>query len=334
MNLTTDPWIPVVGDNGESQMVGLVEAFEHGEQIRDLAVRPHERIALMRLLICIAQAALDGPADRKEWLACQATITRRAVDCLQRCRAAFELLGNGPRFLQVKGDGKPGRMELDKLSFIDAEAPTLFDHDVRPGREHTLQWAALSLVSYQSFAAGGTVGGSFEQGGRILPQKGKNGPCRDGSAFHTFIRRENLVATIHSNLVNRETIGRFKSLTWGVPVWELGAIRLAELKSRPDITRSYLGRLAPISRAVWLADDGITASTANGLDYPNFEEGIRESTTAVRRGKDNNGRETLSLVTAADGESIRRPWRELHALTIKRTHDDGVGGSHSDPHEY
>ena len=63
MNLTTDSWIPVVWNVGKPGTVSLREAFERGHEIQDLAVRPHERIALMRLLICIAQAALDGPAD-------------------------------------------------------------------------------------------------------------------------------------------------------------------------------------------------------------------------------------------------------------------------------
>ena len=66
MNLTTDPWIPIVWANGQPGTVSLGDAFARGEDIRDLAVRPHERIALMRLLICIAQAALDGPTDHDE----------------------------------------------------------------------------------------------------------------------------------------------------------------------------------------------------------------------------------------------------------------------------
>jgi CRISPR system Cascade subunit CasA len=60
MNLSTDAWIPIVWIEGKSGIVSLREAFERGHRIQDLAVRPHERIALMRLLICIAQAALDG----------------------------------------------------------------------------------------------------------------------------------------------------------------------------------------------------------------------------------------------------------------------------------
>jgi len=74
MNLSTEAWIPVVWNNGQPGTVSLCEAFERGAEIRDLAVRPHERIALMRLLICIAQAALDGPADYDDWKDCRPKI--------------------------------------------------------------------------------------------------------------------------------------------------------------------------------------------------------------------------------------------------------------------
>lgn len=57
MNGVSDPWIPVVGNDGAACTVSLLGAFEHGHEIRDLAVRPHERVALMRLLLAVAQAS-------------------------------------------------------------------------------------------------------------------------------------------------------------------------------------------------------------------------------------------------------------------------------------
>jgi len=63
MNLVSDPWIPVVMLDKTPRLVSLNEVFRDGETIADLAANPCQRIALMRLLICIAQAALDGPKD-------------------------------------------------------------------------------------------------------------------------------------------------------------------------------------------------------------------------------------------------------------------------------
>jgi len=139
MNLTTDSWIPVVGSNGEAAQVSLRDAFARGGDIRDLAVRPHERVALMRLLVCISQAALDGPVDEDEWRKCYPRLATSALDYLRRWQHAFELFGDRERFLQVpglkKGKGDPDGDEgtsTSKLDFALATGnnTTLFDNAV------------------------------------------------------------------------------------------------------------------------------------------------------------------------------------------------------------
>ena len=67
MNVAFDPWIPVVTVAGERKLASLNDVFEKGESIADLAVRPHERVSLMRLFLCVAHAALDGPKNYFEW---------------------------------------------------------------------------------------------------------------------------------------------------------------------------------------------------------------------------------------------------------------------------
>ena len=67
MNLVTEPWIPIVTIGGKPDFASLMQIFTEGEKYADLSVRPHERVALIRLLICIAQAALDGPKDKDDW---------------------------------------------------------------------------------------------------------------------------------------------------------------------------------------------------------------------------------------------------------------------------
>ena len=62
MNLIIDPWIPAVRANGRRELFSLQDLFAQAQELHDLAVKPHERVALMRLLLCITQAALDGPA--------------------------------------------------------------------------------------------------------------------------------------------------------------------------------------------------------------------------------------------------------------------------------
>ena len=67
MNVAFDPWIPVVSMEGERMLVSLHEVLTGGNKLADLAVRPHERVSLMRLFLCVAHASLEGPKNYPEW---------------------------------------------------------------------------------------------------------------------------------------------------------------------------------------------------------------------------------------------------------------------------
>jgi CRISPR system Cascade subunit CasA len=158
MNLTIEPWVPVVWKNGRPGLVSLRETFQHGHGIHDLAVRPHERIALMRLLICIAQAALDGPLDFDDWGPCRQRISPAALDYLDHWQHAFELFGNGQRFLQVDNLKKPSENsngdddeEFNSTSKLDlalatGNNTTLFDNAGGSGRPFTPTQIALCYL--------------------------------------------------------------------------------------------------------------------------------------------------------------------------------------------
>lgn len=108
MNLAADKWIPVVCLDGQHDEVSLATAFTEGHRIADLAVRPPERIALMRLLLCVAHAALDPtgkdprPRDQDDWHDCRDELATKAGAYMQRWASAFELLDGDARFLQVQ----------------------------------------------------------------------------------------------------------------------------------------------------------------------------------------------------------------------------------------
>jgi hypothetical protein len=55
MNLVDDPWIPCIRRDGMVRPASLRDCFTC-DDIVDLAVRPHERVALMRLLLCVSYA--------------------------------------------------------------------------------------------------------------------------------------------------------------------------------------------------------------------------------------------------------------------------------------
>jgi len=146
MNLTVDPWIPALRADGRRGLFSLQNLFGQAHELRDLAVKPHERIALMRLLLCITQAALDGPADERDWETCEPRIQPRVRDYLEKWRAAFELFGDGPRFLQMKpgvvADPTPvmekeGITRLNLCLASGESNATLFDNSASDTREFT-----------------------------------------------------------------------------------------------------------------------------------------------------------------------------------------------------
>jgi len=83
--------------------------------------------------------------------------------------------------------------------------------------------------------------------------------CIASSPLHAFIRKPDLLATIHANLLTKETFQEYagRDAVWGQPVWHRMPVKPGDL---PETTRSYLGRLVPVARAVWLNDDKSTAT--------------------------------------------------------------------------
>jgi CRISPR system Cascade subunit CasA len=346
-NLVDELWLPVtLADDfpdramrNKLSRVSLREAFQYGDKIVDLRCYPHERIALMRLLICIAQRALNGPRDEEEWKRCRAEMSKVAVHYLDDNKDCFNLFGDGPRFLQAHGSGEPGQKPVFKLALIDEHGTTLFDAHVQPGEKMEAEDLAVALVTYQSFAAGGKSGGSepspkgrITKSGKIRnePQSGEAALCRDGAALHAFILGENLCETIHWNLVCVAQISA--PMTWstaGKPVWEhrkLAAKDLPEALIKTD----YLGRLAPLGRAVWLGGDLKQAKIANGLHYGVFADskdsktkkvklgtGIRELAASVAPVQQTQDRDRLVSASAGGGVP-KAAWRELHSIAVLR----------------
>jgi CRISPR system Cascade subunit CasA len=322
MNLTTDAWIPIVWNDGKPGTVSLREAFERGHEIQDLAVRPHERVAVMRLLICVAQAALDGPTDFDEWKTCRPKIVPAALDYLKRWRAAFELFGNGQRFLQaanLKGlatgsktgdEGEGNSTSKLDVALATGNNATLFDNAGSSERAFTPAELALMLTTFQCFSPGGRIG-LASWNGRETAGKGSSNhaPCIAGRMLHALLRGENLLATIHKNLMNKRQAEQFFGPdSWGIPVWELMPKRLTDTEAVRNASRTYVGRLVPLSRTIWLADDCRSLLLANGLEYGSYPEWREPSATIVIRNDER------TVLPASIEKAV---WRELHALTVK-----------------
>lgn len=344
MNLTTDPWIPVVWQNGQPGEASLIEMFQRGEDIQDLAMRPQERIALMRLLICVAQAALDGPKDHTDWQTCRSRIALAAADYLKQWRDAFELFGDKQRFLQVSNLKPAGKTDEDEdesnsvskldLSLATGNNSTLFDNAGGSARGFTPAQLALMLLTFQCFSPGGRIGVA-EWKGKPTPGKGSSdhAPCLAGSMLHALLRGATLLETIHRNLLDKETVAMLvignavptreeSRAAWGCSSWEQIPASAEDTAAVHNATATYLGRLVPLSRAIRLQDDRMSVLLANGLEYQPYDQWREPSCTIVQRKDRSEGAQWRVLSASLD----RAPWRELHALSVRRVSRDSNGG--------
>jgi CRISPR system Cascade subunit CasA len=325
MNLISEPWIPAVRSDGSRERFGLDDLFAQAHTLRDLAVKPHERIALLRLLLCVTQAALDGPADEDAWEACGPLIQPRVKAYLAQWRSRFELFGEGERFLQAS-NLKPGKSDdegtsatkLD-LGLATGNNPTLFDNAAGEARSVTPARAALGLLTFQCFSPGGRIGVANWHG-KETPGKGSSNhaPCVPSSMIHTLLVGGCLLETIRLNLLTHEIIGDVPPRRLGRPIWEQMPSGAADVAAVENATSTYLGRLVPMARSVRLQSDGTSMILANGLDYPLFPA-AREATTTIIQRKDE-----LGLLPASTGRSL---WRQLGPITVcRKSASDGISG--------
>jgi CRISPR system Cascade subunit CasA len=301
-NLIDDPWIPVRWRDGRQTNVSLQDAFGSGKEIADLACAPHERVSLIRLLVCISQAALGAPPDPLGWTNWGSEIATAVPDYLSRWRSHFNLFGTDLRFIQIvvpaNGDPVPTSKLIPHLA--TGNNPTVFDHLGGSSRSLAPESLALALLSFQMFYP--LYGAGY---------KGK-GPCVDGNMIHAILQGEHLEKTIQLNSLDETTIrAHFPFGQMGKPIWELDETDATHVEIA---TQSYLGRLVPRHRNLWLLDNGSGFHlTPIGLSYPTYPSAIEPSATIVVRKK---GSEELPFPLSARLD--RALWRDLHSLAVTR----------------
>jgi len=316
MNLTRDPWIPAVRSDGTRDLFSLDELFGQAHTLQDLAVKPHERIALMRLLLCITQAALDGPADEEAWESCGPVIQPRVAEYLSKWRSKFELFGDGERFLQVSNllpgksddEGNPAT-KLD-LALATGNTPILFDNAASDLRTMPGYRAALSLLTHQCFSPCGRIAVA-NWNGKDTPGDGssKHAPCVPSSMVHTLLVGSSVLETMRLNLLTHEIIRDVPPRRLGRPIWEHLPACAGDTEAVENATSTYLGRLVPLSRSIRLQSDRTTIIRANGLDFPSFPSFREASATIIQR------KDELGLLSASTGRSL---WRQLAPITVRR----------------
>ena len=311
-NLVDERWIPVLTRSGENRAVSLADIFADDDgDIADLALNPYERIAVFRLLLCIAQAAL-GPerlADETAWLAARDSVGPAAARYLQKWHARFFLYG--PHALLQPDDAFPvsadGLTSCDKLAFHCASGnnSTLFDHAAGT-RSRPDAALALALLAYQNFSSGG-LSGKCVWSGVETDKSVKGAPCREQSMLFSILLGGTLLETVWLNLLTVRSVREDLAAEWGVPAWELPSLSRAD---SADLARTFLGHLVPLSRAVKLARGVPVCTLGGGVPYPQLPE-WREPMAAVKPTRD----ERPSYVSA---DPARLPWLDLSSILAVR----------------
>ncbi|MBU2102802.1 MAG: type I-E CRISPR-associated protein Cse1/CasA [Candidatus Omnitrophota bacterium] len=346
MNLVTEKWVPVVRMDGKPDFASLMQIFAEGDTFADLSVRPHERVALMRLLICIVQAALDGPKGKDEWKTAPDKLPAASKKYLEQWKGSFELFDKDKPFLQIVGlsvkekraksnvktkiknkvkvTGKVDSPDLlTPISKLDialatGNKSTLFDHYAGIDSERILdeKQIAIGLITYQNFSASGRIGIVIWD--RVeSPGKGASFPAPgiDKLMLHTFLRGKNILHTIALNLLTKDIAARHygKSDVWGRPVWEMFPHGYSDDDALNNATRTYLGRLVPISRSIKIRRKEQDMILANGFKYPLSAESFYETSATIKISR--NKRIMLKV-------SSNAIWRELSAITVRNISDN------------
>lgn len=328
MNLVTNPWLPVINKNNLPKSISLNQLFEQPDEWIDLVLRPHERVSVMRFLICLTQSALDGPADSDDWDDTIGLVPEAALAYLKKWGDSFDLYHVKKPFLQIP-DLEPANKEpatLDKLDFALATGSnsTLFDHQAidatnnRPNRELTDDRIVISMLAFNNFSLGGLYPQAKWRTKTTSKTGVKDSPCASQSMLHCYVRKSTLVETIHANLLTTEQIvERYGVDGIGKPVWEMFPFSPEDDKAIKNATTTYLGRLVPLSRWLKLLPDQNALFIGEGFVYPVFPNFIEATTAQIK-----NYKGELAIIS---GKS-KAPWRELNALSLKRKVGDQIGG--------
>ena len=266
-SLVREPWIPVVDLAGNQSLIGLQTLFSEARNLGAVGGTPSQHIGLMRLLVAISQAALEGPTDNDSWLKCLEEIQPASVAYLERLRNRFFLFGE-TAFLQIPLLANERGVPVDALDYCCAvdSRTTWRDNQAEGGpRPRSAAWAALSLLAHQSFAAPGLIAsGVFN--GAITGRSAAAGPAIAGAPLHSLLIGSSLLHTIWLNMV---PFDRLKPMEPGGPVWERPPF---DPESAAMHANGYLGRLVPMSRGISFLHD---SSNGNSVSRMSRIEAVR-----------------------------------------------------------
>jgi len=284
-NLVDEPWIPIIG----SSPVSLEQLFT--ERGLDLGGNPIQKIALLKLLLAIAQAAYT-PEDDENWHALGVNgMAERCLAYLGQWRHKFWLYGSEP-FLQMPA------IEHDKKVSFGVVMPEIGPKNnsvlFQSQSEQNLNDAQKAILIITLMGFGMANGKKNNE-----PERSPGTWMGKFGYLHNFLVGEDLLETIWFNLLTISSIDNRNGV--GFPPWE-NMPKNMDCPIATTLKNSLIGRLVPLSRFCLLLNDGLYYS--EGIVHPTPDQGGRDPSLAIDY--------LTSKVMLVD--SSKRPWRQLSSM--------------------
>ena len=335
-NLIDEQWIPVLMRDGTHRLVSLGDVFADTDgTIADLALNPYERVSVFRLLLCIAQAAMDQDRlhGERSWLAAKDDVGPAATDYLAKWKNRFFLYGPHA-FMQVDCLVPGNKIPVTSLLVVHSAhhfGSPLFSREIATIGDVPLAspMLAVALLTYLNYSASGGTPICIWNGSPTRQVGPASAPCRSKSKLFTIVMGESLLQTVWMNLLTTNQLGELK-IALGHPCWEfdfddcrkveseavnwLGPVDKA---SRKIVQPTLLGLLAPLSRFVKLERDKSPCLICEGFGYPPCRDPL--ATYYVKSQK--NGAADVSCLQV---NKQRMPWRDLSSILELGTQKGGA----------
>ncbi len=308
-NLIDEPWIPIV-DVGR---VSLKDIFSRRDY-RALGGNPVQKIALTKLLLAIAQAAVT-PEEDEAWVELGAEgMAANCLAYLDKWHDRFWLYGDRP-FLQMSAIQAASIQSFGAVLAEIATGNTTVLIQTQTEKSLSDADKALLIVSLMGFGLGGkktdnsvvlSQGYTGKANDKGKPATGKPGPAVGFmGVMHNFLIGQSVADTLWLNLLTAEQIQKMRIYSGGLGAapWEVMPTGEA-CETAKALQTSLMGRLVPLSRFCLLANTGLHYS--EGIAHQGYKENMIDPSVSV----DYSGKDPK--VIWVDPE--KRPWRFLTAL--------------------
>lgn len=309
-NLIDEPWIPVA----DAGLVSLRQVFEN-KSYKGLGGSPVQKIAVFKLLLAIAQAAIT-PKNEAAWKDLEGDVlANTCLSYLDKWHDRFYLYGDKP-FLQMPAISKARALPLGAfIPQISTGNTTVLNH-AQVERNYTDAEKALTLLTLMGFALSGKktdnsvvlskgYKGKTKDNGKAT--SGKAGPSVGHMGFlHNFIMAENIHASLWINLFTESALEQANLYAQGIGTapWEKMPEGEGCTVAR-NLKQTLMGRLIPLCRFCLFDEEGLL-HYSEGIAHAGYKEGVIDPSMAVNY----SGKDPRALWTDPE----KRPWREITSL--------------------